>query len=133
MIEYVGENQIAGQVGNFLIFLSFVASLLSVAFYYNTSELSLEVNSWKKWGRFFFRLHSFSMISLIGILFYLIYTHAFEYYYIWRHSSSDMSMKYIISSFWEGQEGSTMLWAFWNIVLGNIFILFTFLHILDFK
>ena len=45
MIEYVGENLIAGQVGNFLIFLSFVASLLSVAFYYNTSELSLEVNS----------------------------------------------------------------------------------------
>ena len=125
MIEYVGENLIAGQVGNFLIFLSFVASLLSVAFYYNTSELSLEVNSWKKWGRFFFRLHSFSMISLIGILFYLIYTHAFEYYYIWRHSSSDMSMKYIISSFWEVQEGSTMLWAFWNIVLGNILIFTT--------
>lgn len=125
MIEYVGENLIAGQIGNFLIFLSFVASLLSVAFYYNTSELSLELNSWKKWGRFFFRLHSFSMVGLIGILFYLIYTHAFEYYYIWRHSSSEMSMKYIISSFWEGQEGSTMLWAFWNIVLGNILIFTT--------
>ncbi|MDA9312539.1 cytochrome c biogenesis protein CcsA [Vicingaceae bacterium] len=125
MIEYVGENLIAGQVGIFLIFLSFVASLLSVAFYYNSSELSLEVISWKKWGRFFFRLHSFAMAGLIGILFYLIYTHAFEYYYIWRHSSSDMSMKYIISSFWEGQEGSTMLWAFWNIVLGNVLIFTT--------
>tara|TARA_B110000046_G_scaffold186024_1_gene231545 strand:- start:52083 stop:54500 length:2418 start_codon:yes stop_codon:yes gene_type:complete len=125
MIEYVGENLLAGQLGNFLIFLSFVASLLSVAFYYNTSELSLEVNSWKKWGRFFFRLHSAAMAGLIGILFYLIYNHAFEYYYIWRHSSSDMPMNYIISSFWEGQEGSTMLWAFWNIVLGNILIFTT--------
>ena len=125
MIEYVGENLLAGQVGNFLIFLSFVASLLSVAFYYKTSELSLELNSWKKWGRFFFRLHSFAMVGLIGILFYLIYDHAFEYYYIWRHSSSDMPMNYIISSFWEGQEGSTMLWAFWNIVLGNILIFTT--------
>jgi len=125
MIEYVGENLLAGQIGNFLIFLSFVASLLSVVFYYNTSELSLELNSWKRGGRFFFRLHSFSMVGLIGILFYLIYNHAFEYYYIWRHSSSDMSMKYIISSFWEGQEGSTMLWAFWNIVLGNILIFTT--------
>ena len=122
MIEYVGENLIAGQIGNFLIFLSFVASLLAVVFYYNTSDLSSELNSWKKGGRFFFRLHSVSMLGLIGILFYLIYTHAFEYYYIWRHSSSDMSMKYIISSFWEGQEGSTMLWTFWNIVLGNILI-----------
>ena len=125
MIEYIGENLLAGQIGNFLIFLSFVASLLSVVFYYNSSELSLEINSWKRGGRFFFRLHSFSMAGLIGILFYLIYTHAFEYYYIWRHSSSDMSMKYIISSFWEGQEGSTMLWAFWNIVLGNILIFTT--------
>ncbi|MFT6166300.1 MAG: cytochrome c-type biogenesis protein CcmF [Vicingaceae bacterium] len=125
MIEYVGENLLAGQIGNFLIFLSFVASLLSVAFYYKTSELSLELNSWKKWGRFFFRLHSFAMVGLIGILFYLIYDHAFEYYYIWRHSSSDMPMNYIISSFWEGQEGSTMLWAFWNIVLGNILIFTT--------
>ena len=122
MIEYVGENLLAGQIGNFLIILSFAASLLSVLFYLPTSEISLEMNSWKRYGRFFFRLHSFAMVGLIGILFYLIYNHAFEYYYIWRHSSSDMPMKFIISSFWEGQEGSTMLWTFWNIVLGNILI-----------
>ena len=125
MIEYVGENLLAGQVGDFLIYLSFVSSVLAVFFYYNSSDLSTELDSWKRGGRIFFRLHSFSMLGLIAILFYLIYNHAFEYYYIWRHSSSDMSMKYIISSFWEGQEGSTMLWAFWNIILGNVLIFTT--------
>ena len=122
MIEYVGENLLAGQIGSFLIISSFVASLLAAAFYFRASEFSSELTSDKRLGRLFFRIHSFSMVGLIGILFYLIYSNAFEYYYIWRHSSSEMSMKYIISSFWEGQEGSTMLWAFWNVVLGNIFL-----------
>lgn len=122
MIEYVGENLLAGQIGNLLIISSFVASLLAAVFYFRSSELTAELNSDKRLGRLFFRIHSFSMVGLIGILFYLIYNNAFEYYYIWRHSSADMSMKYIISSFWEGQEGSTMLWAFWNVILGNIFL-----------
>lgn len=29
-------------------------------------------------------------------------------------------MEYIMSCFWEGQEGSFLLWTFWNVVLGNI-------------
>lgn len=29
-------------------------------------------------------------------------------------------MQYILSCFWEGQEGSFLLWTFWNVVLGNI-------------
>ena len=125
MIEYIGENLIAGQIGNLFIITSFVASLMAVAFYFRSSQISIEINSDKKLGRLFYRIHSLSMVGLIGILFYLIYNHAFEYYYIWRHSSSDMEMRYILSSFWEGQEGSTMLWAFWNVVLGNILIFCT--------
>lgn len=31
-----------------------------------------------------------------------------------------MDMKYILSCFWEGQEGSFLLWTFWNVVLGLI-------------
>ncbi len=122
MIEYVGENIIAGQIGNFLIVLAFVSSILSMIFYLKSSDLSLELTSWKRLGRLFYRIHSVALLGLIGILFYLIYTHSFEYYYVWRHSSTDLHMRYIFSCFWEGQEGSTMLWAFWNVVLGNILI-----------
>ena len=31
-----------------------------------------------------------------------------------------MPLQYIMSCFWEGQEGSFLLWTFWNVVLGNI-------------
>lgn len=122
MIDYVGEHLLAGKVGELLIISSFIASLLSVVFYYQSSGLSTELDSSKRLGRLFFRIHSISMVGLIGILFYLIYNHAFEYYYIWRHSSTALPMQYIVSSFWEGQEGSTMLWAFWNVLLGNFLI-----------
>jgi cytochrome c-type biogenesis protein CcmF len=44
----------------------------------------------------------------------------FEYHYAWRHSSTELPLKYIISSFWEGQEGSFLLWMFWLVVLGIV-------------
>lgn len=122
MIEYVGENVIAGKIGQLLVILSFVASLLAFVFYFKSSKVSNELDSWKRLGRLFYRIHSFSLIALVSILFYLIATHSFEYYYVWRHSSTALPMRYILSCFWEGQEGSTMLWAFWNVVLGNILI-----------
>lgn len=50
----------------------------------------------------------------------MILNHMFEYHYAWRHSSTELPMKYIISSFWEGQEGSFLLWMFWIAALGMV-------------
>lgn len=122
MVEYVGENILAGKLGQTLVIISFVSALLATISFFRSSDLSDKLSSWKKLGRLFYRIHSFSLIALVGILFYLIANHAFEYYYVWRHSSSELPMRYILSCFWEGQEGSTMLWAFWNVVLGNVLI-----------
>ncbi|MDB5115921.1 MAG: cytochrome biosis protein, partial [Mucilaginibacter sp.] len=64
-------------------------------------------------------------ISVIGIgacLYYIIINHLFEYYYAWEHSSRALPVHFIISSFWDGQEGSFWLWTFWQAVLGNILI-----------
>jgi len=121
-MEYIGEKLWAANLGELLVIISVVAALLSSIFYIKGASLELKDLSWRKWGRFFYRLHSAAFVSLIGLLFYLIYTHSFDFYYVWRHSSTEMPMKYIISSFWEGQEGSTMLWGFWNVILGNILI-----------
>ena len=33
-----------------------------------------------------------------------------------------MPMEYLISCFWGGQEGSFLLWMFWNVVIGNVLI-----------
>jgi len=51
-------------------------------------------------------------------LFVIIYQHYFEYHYAYAHSSLHLPGQYMISCFWEGQEGSFLLWMFWQAVLG---------------
>lgn len=115
-IEYVGERLWAGQLGNAFVVLSFVAALLSFITFY----LSNKDASFLRLARFSFNLHGFAVIGIIATLFYMLFNHFFEYQYVWQHSNTDMNMKYILSCFWEGQEGSFLLWTFWNIVLGLI-------------
>src|SRR5258706_44089 len=55
-------------------------------------------------------------------MFYLIFNHYFEYYYVWQHSNTIMPMRYILACFWEGQEGSFLLWIFWDIIISFFLI-----------
>ncbi len=120
-ITYIGENLQAGQFGNFFIIFSFVcAALASFSYFKAINNETLEGNNWKKLARIFFSLHLISILGIISILFYLLFNHHFEYYYVWRHSSTDLAMRYILSCFWEGQEGSFLLWSFWHAVLGMV-------------
>ena len=73
-------------------------------------------------GRIGYFLNSISVVGIGTCLFYIIYSNLFEYHYAWEHSSRTLPVYYIISSFWEGQEGSFWLWGFWQAVLGNILI-----------
>ncbi|RYD89221.1 MAG: cytochrome C biogenesis protein, partial [Sphingobacteriales bacterium] len=54
--------------------------------------------------------------------FYIIYNHYFEYHYAWSYTSRSLPVYYIVSGFWNGQEGGFLLWMFWQAVLGNILI-----------
>src|SRR5690606_4896625 len=51
--------------------------------------------------------------------------HYFEYQYAWQHSSLELPLKYLASCFWEGQEGSFLLWMFWHVVIGFILLKYT--------
>ena len=73
-------------------------------------------------GRLGYFVNSISVVGIGSCLFYIIYNNLFEYHYAWEHSSRTLPVYYIISSFWEGQEGSFWLWGFWQAVLGNILI-----------
>ena len=117
-IEYIGEHLLPGYLGNFFVVLSFVASALSfVAYYFSVKQNELE-NSWKNIARTGFILHMFSVLGIMSTLFYMIFNHYFEYQYVWQHSSKALPMRYMLSCFWEGQEGSFLLWTFWNALLG---------------
>jgi cytochrome c-type biogenesis protein CcmF len=80
----------------------------------------LSSRSWLRIGRGGFIVHTLSVISIFATLFYIIEGHLFEYHYAYEHSSLSLPPKYLLSCFWEGQEGSFMLWTFWHSVLGLI-------------
>ena len=122
-IQFIGENLLPGKIGQFFIVLSFGASLLStIAYFFATKNKNLEDRSWTKLGRIGFWLNTVGILGIGATLFYLILNHYNEYHYVWSHSSKELPVYYIISAFWEGQEGSFWLWAFWQALLGLILI-----------
>ncbi|MEY4031087.1 MAG: cytochrome c assembly protein, partial [Bacteroidota bacterium] len=60
--------------------------------------------------------------SVIGLIFFIMIKKYYEYQYVWTHVSDELPMQYIFAAFWEGQEGSFLLWMFWNAILGLIIL-----------
>lgn len=121
-IQYVGEHLLPGRIGQVAILLAFVASLLAaVAYFFATQRRSLpEAGQWLLIGRGAFLAHALSVFAIIGVIFYAMANQYFEYQYVQAHVSEELPMKYIFSAFWEGQEGSFLLWMFWHVVLGLV-------------
>lgn len=123
-MNYIGEHLLPGQLGHFFILLSLVSSLgASVAYFLHVQGKAPEQKmAWRKLARIFFLTEVLSVFAIFGILYYIISHHYFEYKYAWQHSSKALEPKYLLSCFWEGQEGSFLLWSVWHCVLGSIFI-----------
>ncbi|MBX2906885.1 MAG: cytochrome c biogenesis protein CcsA [Taibaiella sp.] len=122
-IKFAGEHLWPGQLGHFFVIVSFVTALLSSISYFAAARSEQAMDGGKGWltmARGAFVLHAASIIAIFTALFYIITRHLFEYHYAWEHSSRDMPGEYLLSCFWEGQQGSFMLWMFWHAVLGLI-------------
>lgn len=118
-ITYVGENLFIGNLGKFFVVLSLISALLSGVFYLRAKEGK---NIERNLGRFFYALHTVAVLGIFITLFFIIQKHYYEYAYAYEHSSNTLPLRYMISCFWEGQEGSFLLWMVWNAVLGIILI-----------
>ena len=123
-IQYIGEHLLPGKLGHLAVVLGFVASLLAfVAYFFATQRRSRpEYGHWRTMGRSAFWLHSLSVLTIIGVLFYVMVNKYYEYQYVFAHVNEDLPFQYIFSAFWEGQEGSFLLWMFWHVVLGLVLI-----------
>lgn len=97
-----------GLVGKALLNASFVFSIFAAIIYF----LSAKKDDSRLYaiGNTLFALKTFFITAASGILVYLIVQHQFQYYYVFNYSSIDMPLKYLISAFYGGQEGSFMLW-----------------------
>ncbi|MEP1086441.1 MAG: cytochrome c biogenesis protein CcsA [Algoriphagus sp.] len=116
-------NTFIGNLGHFMTIVAFVSALTTAYAYFQYFRANeLEKASWKRFSRISFAIHGVSAVMIAFSLFEIIYNHRFEYFYAYSHSSEALPVHYMISSFWEGQEGAFILWIFWNVVLGTILI-----------
>lgn len=123
-MNYIGEHLLPGQIGHFFAVLSLVVSLLATVTYalaFRTAD-PVAKQSWLKLSRGLFFVETISVFSMFVTLYYIISNHLFEYKYAFTHSDLSLQVEYLLACFWEGQEGSFMLWSFWHCVLGWILI-----------
>ncbi len=123
-MKYNGEHLFYGELGHFFAVLSFVTSLVATIAYFKSSRNKLleEQRSWLRLARIAFAIETVCVFGIFITLYFIISHHYHEYYYAWNHSSRSLETKYLFASFWEGQEGSFMLWNIWHCVLGWILI-----------
>ncbi len=124
-IAFIGEQLIWGTLGNLAISMAFATAILAFLCYVFSIKNSFKgIIDWKWMGRISFFLHALSVFAIVGIIFYILVNHRFEYHYVFQHSSKSLPSKYVFAAFWEGQEGSTLLWAFWLEIIAVI-LMFT--------
>ncbi len=113
-------HYLVGDLGHLFIVISLITALIAAFSYFKATRT--ENNAWKKNGRYAFYLHTAGILGVVISLYIIIYNDYFEYHYAWSHSSKYLPFYYKISAFWEGQEGSFLLWIFWHVILGILFI-----------
>ena len=121
-MEYIGEHTLIGSIGQAFITFAFTSALLATYSFYKSSINEKLKKEWLPLARGSFYTHGIAVIGIIACMFIMIYNHYFEYQYVWQHSSKSLPTHYMISCFWEGQEGSFLLWIFWNILIGLFLI-----------
>jgi cytochrome c-type biogenesis protein CcmF len=120
-IKYIGEHFIAGQLGNISIYLALLGAIgAAVLYFFASSEKRFE--KLNLYARGLYWSHSLFLTTAIGFLYYLIYSHAFEYQYVYEYSSRSLPFHFLLSCFWAGQEGSFLIWAFFQALLGVVFM-----------
>jgi len=106
-----------GEIGKILIVSAFVIALTSLFLYYKASRNDLKPKLEKTAHRLFALMGLLAVISS-GLLIYLIFTHQFQYYYVYDHTSLNLQTRYLIAAFYSGQTGSFLLWIMWTALVG---------------
>jgi cytochrome c-type biogenesis protein CcmF len=112
-----------GIIGKNLILLSFLSSILAMVFYFLDTRSPQK--RFEKLAHLFFLLKGITLTFASGILIYLIFTHQFQYYYVFNYTSLDLQPQYLVAAFYSGQEGSFMLWILSSFLVGLALIKWT--------
>ena len=113
-----------GDLGHLFVITSFITALVTAFAYFKATTVSAldQQAFWLQNGKIGFYSHAAAVLGICVTLFTIIANHYFEYHYAYNYSDKKLPTYYLISTFWNGQEGSFMLWMFWHAVLGIILI-----------
>jgi len=111
-----------GNLGHACVIASFVSALAAAFSYWKSNQATdnLLADEWRKTARVSFWIHAAAVLGIGIALFVIIGNHYFEYHYAYSYSDTKLQTYYLISTFWNGQEGSFLLWMFWHAVLGLV-------------
>jgi cytochrome c-type biogenesis protein CcmF len=114
-----------GDLGHLFVITSFITALATAFAYFKATSASdlQKKESWNWNGRVSYYFHAASVLGVCVTLFLIIANHYFEYHYAYNYSDRKLPSYYLVSTFWNGQEGSFLLWLFWHAILGLILIL----------
>lgn len=122
-IQYLNEHLAPRYLGHFALLVAFFAAMLSMVSYFVATQRREEVlksRSWQRLGQLSFLVHGAAVFTVIGCIFYAMLNQYYEYQYVTAHVDGDLERRFIFSAFWEGQEGSFLLWMFWHVILGYV-------------
>ncbi len=117
-------NTWIGALGHLFVITAFVFSIVTLFNYWKSTQTtdSLISQQWTAFARKTFLVHGLAVFGIVATLFFIISQHLYEYHYAWSHSSNLLPVYYMISCFWEGQEGSFLLWIFWHVLIGMVLV-----------
>lgn len=105
-------------LGTSATILTFLSATISIIFYI----FSQKKEEYLKAARWLFYLSVLLVLFQSILLYFGIFTHQFHWQYIFSYTSRELSVYYLISTFWAGQEGTFLLWLLMGSVYGVIVI-----------
>ncbi|HED24430.1 MAG TPA: hypothetical protein ENN91_04820 [Firmicutes bacterium] len=107
-------------IGNIGILIAFGSALVAALLFLKEAKSPQNKTTGIDYAVVFYHLHTLGIVTASVYLMYALLTHQFQYYYVYAHSSLDMPLKYLVSAFWAGQEGTFLLWALMTALAGYL-------------
>lgn len=117
-MEYLNEHLAAGAAGRAMLLLAFLAA--GLACFAGWRATQTQSTAWGNLTGVAYAVMSVFVAATIALLLFMMTQHWYEYQYVQAHVNDELPFRYVFTAFWEGQEGSFLLWLLWHGVLGMV-------------